>query len=257
MTNKSDAKGIVIVLITNVCIFCWNFRNKTEIVKKSLQVRFVHFFSWKCSSHNDNIDAFSRVFYLLRHSHQIFWSKHLTWADSGHVVCINFTSLIKIGYPILLIFLLLNLDWEFRSIDQLSQLRGDEGVDHAERNMTRTWVIQFVTCELWLNKIKCSRHILFEIFLPVEIIEEWEEVECELDPSLPLALVQRVRVHDARRVVQPGAAHHRPIHVPEGEEKRNIFSNSHLMLSLQGDPSRWWKPPVDLDFGSSVILSGH
>ena len=71
-----------------------------------------------------------------------------------------------------------------------------------------------------------------EIVLPVEIVEEWEEVECELDPSLPLALVQRVRVHDARRVVQPGAAHHRSIHVPEGEEKRNHFRDSDLGVFL-------------------------
>ena len=50
--------------------------------------------------------------------------------------------------------------------------------------------------------------------LPIEVIEEREQVEGEFDPSLPLAFVQRVRVHDARRVVEPGAAHHRPIHVP-------------------------------------------
>ena len=82
--NRDAKKGIVIVLITNVCIFCWKFRNKTEIVKKSLQVRFVHhFFGWKCPSHND---AFSRVFYLLRHSHQIFWSKHLNL--SGQRTCV-------------------------------------------------------------------------------------------------------------------------------------------------------------------------
>ena len=85
--NRDAKKGIVIVLITNVCIFCWNFRNKTEIVKKSFQVRFVHhFFGWKCPSHNDNVDTFSRVFYLLRHSHQIFWSKHLNL--SGQRTCV-------------------------------------------------------------------------------------------------------------------------------------------------------------------------
>ena len=31
---------------------------------------------------------------------------------------------------------------------------------------------------------------------------------------IPPSLVERVRVHDARRVVEPGAAHHRPVHVP-------------------------------------------
>lgn len=58
-------------------------------------------------------------------------------------------------------------------------LRRDEGVDHA-----------------------------------IKVVEEWEEVEGEFDPALPLAFVQRVCVHDARGVVEAGAAHHGSIHVP-------------------------------------------
>ena len=70
--------------------------------------------------------------------------------------------------------------------------------------------------------------------LPIEVIEEREQVEGELDPALPLAFVQRVRVHDARRVVEPGAAHHGPIHVPEGE--KNLFNNSVLCQQKLGLP---------------------
>ena len=59
---------------------------------------------------------------------------------------------------------------------------------------------------------------VWDILSPVEIVEEGEQVESELDPALALALVQRVRVHDRRRVVQAGAAHHRPVEVSENKD---------------------------------------
>ena len=38
---------------------------------------------------------------------------------------------------------------------------------------------------------------------PVQVVEEAEEVERQLDPALPLAGVERVRVHDGGGVIQP------------------------------------------------------
>ena len=67
---------------------------------------------------------------------------------------------------------------------------------------------------------------IFQInILPVEIVEEREEVEGQFDPSFPLAFVESVRVHDARRVVEAGAAHHRAVHVPE-KPKKTFFNSS-------------------------------
>lgn len=48
----------------------------------------------------------------------------------------------------------------------------------------------------------------------VKVVEERQQVERQLDPSLSLALVKRVRVHDARRVVEPGSGHDWPVQVP-------------------------------------------
>ena len=59
--------------------------------------------------------------------------------------------------------------------------------------------------------------------LPIEVIEEREQVEGEFDPALPLAFVQRVRVHDARGVVEAGAAHHGSIHVPRKGHQLHSF----------------------------------
>jgi len=56
--------------------------------------------------------------------------------------------------------------------------------------------------------------------LPVEIVEEGQQVEGQLDPALPLTLVERVRVHDGGGVVQPGAGHHGPVQVPAGTANR-------------------------------------
>jgi hypothetical protein len=53
-----------------------------------------------------------------------------------------------------------------------------------------------------------------ELCLPVQVVEEGEEVEGELDPALSLALVQGVRVHNGGGIVQAGPGHHGPVHVP-------------------------------------------
>ncbi len=63
---------------------------------------------------------------------------------------------------------------------------------------------------------------------PVEIVEERQQVERQLDPSLALALVQRVGVHDARGVVQAGAGHHRPVHIPAREPCFSTAAHSTL-----------------------------
>ena len=59
-------------------------------------------------------------------------------------------------------------------------------------------------------------------YVPVKVVEEGEEVEGQLDPSLSLTLVEGVRVHDGGGVVEAGPTHHRPVHVP-GQGKFNIY----------------------------------
>lgn len=54
-------------------------------------------------------------------------------------------------------------------------------------------------------------------FLPVEIVEEGEQVEGQLTPAFFLTEGQDVGVHDGRRVVQSRAAHHGPARVPATE----------------------------------------
>ena len=55
---------------------------------------------------------------------------------------------------------------------------------------------------------------LIQNIIPIYVVEEAEEVECQLGPALPLALVQGGSVHDGGGVIQPWARHHRPVHVP-------------------------------------------
>ena len=61
---------------------------------------------------------------------------------------------------------------------------------------------------------------------PVQVVEEAEEVERQLDPALPLAGVERVRVHDGGGVIQPRPRHHRPPHVPANRDNSLTFYNS-------------------------------
>lgn len=68
--------------------------------------------------------------------------------------------------------------------------------------------------------------------LPVEIVEEREEVERQLAPALLLTEGQDIGVHDGRRVVESWTAHHRSAHVParqqgateRGEETKRVSS---------------------------------
>jgi len=47
----------------------------------------------------------------------------------------------------------------------------------------------------------------------IEIVEEWDEVECQFDPSLSDAFIEHVGVHDWGGVVQARARHHRTLQV--------------------------------------------
>ena len=58
---------------------------------------------------------------------------------------------------------------------------------------------------------------------PVQVVEEGEQVEGELHPALPLALVQRVRVHDGGGIVQARTRHHWTVHVPETGFLQNLI----------------------------------
>ena len=58
------------------------------------------------------------------------------------------------------------------------------------------------------------------------------EIESEFDPSLSLAFVQGVGVHDARGVVEPGAAHHRTVHV-SGENKKKRGKKNNINTRIE------------------------
>lgn len=51
-------------------------------------------------------------------------------------------------------------------------------------------------------------------FVPVEIVEEGQEVERQLAPALFLTEGQNVGIHDGCRVVESRTAHHRSAHIP-------------------------------------------
>lgn len=53
--------------------------------------------------------------------------------------------------------------------------------------------------------------------LPVEIVEEGQQVEGQLAPAFLLTEGQDVGVHDGRGVVESRTAHHGPAHVPATE----------------------------------------
>lgn len=50
--------------------------------------------------------------------------------------------------------------------------------------------------------------------VPVEIVEEGQEVERQFAPALFLTEGQNVGIHDGCRVVESWTAHHRPAHIP-------------------------------------------
>lgn len=53
--------------------------------------------------------------------------------------------------------------------------------------------------------------------LPVEIVEEGQEVEGQFAPAFLLTEGQDVGVHDGRGVVESGTAHHGSAHVPAAQ----------------------------------------
>ena len=54
-----------------------------------------------------------------------------------------------------------------------------------------------------------------EKHVPVQVVEEWQEIEGEFDPAFLLCPTELVCIHNRRRIIQSGAAHHRSVHVPE------------------------------------------
>ena len=57
--------------------------------------------------------------------------------------------------------------------------------------------------------------MLLDLRLPVDIIEEGEQVEGKFCPALPLTPVQGGSVHDGRGVVQAWRGHDGTVTVPE------------------------------------------
>lgn len=60
---------------------------------------------------------------------------------------------------------------------------------------------------------------LRSVDLPVEIIEEREQIEAQLTPGLLLAVVKDVGVHHAHGIVHDLGAVSRPVEKPENEER--------------------------------------
>lgn len=62
--------------------------------------------------------------------------------------------------------------------------------------------------------------------LPVEIIEEGEQIEAQLAPGLLLAVVEDVGVHHAHGVVHDLGAVSRPVEKPEKEERERSLART-------------------------------
>lgn len=53
--------------------------------------------------------------------------------------------------------------------------------------------------------------------VPVEIVEEWQEVESQFAPAFFLTERQDVCIHDGCWVVESWTAHHRSAHIPASQ----------------------------------------
>ena len=87
--------------------------------------------------------------------------------------------------------------------------------------------------------VQLSKLILRLCYLPIQVVEETQQVEGQLDPSLPLALVQRVSIHDGGWVVQTSSGHNRSVHVPGKTDPVRSF-----LQNLQTS-----KPPFTCEHG--------
>lgn len=57
-------------------------------------------------------------------------------------------------------------------------------------------------------------------FVPVEIVEERQQVECQFAPALFLTEGQNVSIHDGCWVVESWTAHHRSAHIPATGQRK-------------------------------------
>lgn len=64
-------------------------------------------------------------------------------------------------------------------------------------------------------------------FVPVEIVEEWQEVESQFAPAFFLTERQDVSVHDGCWVVESWTAHHRSAHVPATQEIQQCVNSDY------------------------------
>ncbi len=79
---------------------------------------------------------------------------------------------------------------------------------------------------------------IVKLYIPVKIVEEWEEVEGKFAPSLLLTVCQNICVHYSSGVIQSRSTHHRAAHIPAHKNNswvalwaRTMLTN-HLLTSL-------------------------
>lgn len=72
-------------------------------------------------------------------------------------------------------------------------------------------------------------------FVPVEIVEERQEVESQFAPAFFLTERQDVGVHDGRWVVESWTAHHRSAHVPAPQLESQIKFVFQLIQTCRWD----------------------
>ena len=100
-------------------------------------------------------------------------------------------------------------------------------------------ILKLIFVSFLLDNVIC-------IDLPIHVVEEWKKVECYLNPSLPLALVQNVCRHNVSWVVQSGTRHDGAVHVPNsntnwGLEKYN-YNLPVDIVSNQRGIQQYWEP---------------
>lgn len=77
------------------------------------------------------------------------------------------------------------------------------------------------------------KYILFflKLYIPVKIVEEWEEVECKFAPAFLLTVCQNICIHYCSGVIQSRSTHHRAAHIPAHKQTLDVALWARTMLT--------------------------
>lgn len=88
--------------------------------------------------------------------------------------------------------------------------------------MKLSFIKRFTVLNVFLEHTGIGIKGIKSYVVPVEIVEEGQEVESQFAPAFFLTERQDVGVHDGRRVVESWTAHHRSAHIPAAQFKNRL-----------------------------------